>query len=125
MTGGLWPAFLIAAVVGACARYLLDTYVTQRVAGPFPWGTGLINLSGSFVLGVITGAVLYHGVSPDLRLVLGTGFCGGYTTFSTFSFETIRLLETGQARAAVGNVVLNTAGGLLLAGAGLALAAWV
>jgi CrcB protein len=125
MTGDLWPAFLIAAVVGACARYLLDTYVTQRVAGPFPWGTGMINLSGSFVLGVITGAVLYHGVSPDLRLVLGTGFCGGYTTFSTFSFETIRLLETGRARAALGNVVLNTAGGLLLAGAGLALVAWV
>jgi CrcB protein len=125
MTGDLWPAFLIAAVLGACARYLLDTYVTQRAAGPFPWGTGVINLSGSFVLGVITGAVLYHGVLPDLRLVLGTGFCGGYTTFSTFSFETIRLLETGRARAAVGNVVLNTAGGLLLAGAGLALAARV
>jgi CrcB protein len=124
VSAGVWPAFLIAAVVGACARYALDTYVTARVAGPFPWGTGAVNLSGSFVLGVITGAVLYHGVSSDVRLVLGTGFCGGYTTFSTFSFETIRLLETRRAGSAVRNVVLNAAGGLLLAGAGLALAAW-
>ena len=62
--------------------------------------------------------------AADVRLVLGTGFCGAYTTFSAFSFETIRLLETGRARSAVRNVLLNAAGGLLLAGAGLALGAW-
>jgi fluoride exporter len=124
MSVGVWIAFLVAAAVGACARYMLDGLVRARVATAFPWGTCLVNISGSFVLGVIIGLALYHGLSVDSRLVLGAGFCGAYTTFSTFSFETVRIAEAGLNGAAIRNVVVNTAGGLLAAGAGLAITAW-
>jgi CrcB protein len=114
---GVWVAFLVAAAVGACARYLLDSSM------PFPWGTPVVNISGSFVLGVITGLALYHGLGVDSKLVFGTGLCGAYTTFSTFSYETVRLAEGGVTRDAIRNVVVNTGGGLLAAAAGLALMA--
>jgi CrcB protein len=122
MAAGVWAAFLAAAAVGACARYLLDGLVQSRTGGAFPWGTCVINVSGSFVLGLLTGLTLSHAFPTDVRLVLGTGFCGAYTTFSTFTFETLRLVEEGRARAAARNVLVNTTGGLLAAGAGLALA---
>jgi CrcB protein len=123
VSAGTWLAFLLAVAVGATGRYVVDRLVTDAVRRDFPWGTIVINLSGSFVLGLLTGLGLYHGFPSDARLVLGTGFCGGYTTFSTFTFETVRLIETGRAGAAVRNVALSTGGGLLFAGAGLALAA--
>jgi fluoride exporter len=123
VTAGWWVAFLAAAVAGAVARYLLDGIVQERTGGRYPWGTCVINISGSFVLGLVTGAVLYHGFSTQGRFVLGTGFCGAYTTFSTFTFETLTLAESGRGRAAARNVVLSVAGGLAAAGAGLALAA--
>jgi fluoride exporter len=122
MAVGVWGAFLVAAAVGACARFLLDGLVQGRTGGAFPWGTCVINVSGSFVLGLLTGLTLYHAFSADVRLVLGTGFCGAYTTFSTFTFETLRLVEEGRGRAAARNVLMNTTGGLLAAGAGLVLA---
>jgi CrcB protein len=124
MSVGAWIAFLIAAAVGACARYLLDGLVRARIGSAFPWGTCVVNISGSFVLGVITGLALYHGLSVDSRLVLGAGFCGAYTPFSTFRFETIRIAEAGLSGSAIRNVAVNTVGGLLAAGAGLAIMAW-
>ena len=123
MSFGVWIAFLIAAAVGACGRYLLDGFVQDRRGPDFPWGTSVVNVSGSFVLGVITGLALYHGLGVDSKLVLGTGFCGAYTTFSTFTYETVRLAEGGAVRAGIRNVAVNTAGGLLAAAAGLALMA--
>jgi CrcB protein len=124
MSAGVWALFLVAAAVGACARYLLDAFVQSRTDGEFPWGTCVINVSGSFVLGVITGLALHHGLGLGSKLVLGTGFCGAYTTFSTFGYETVRLAEGGLRGPAVRNVAVNTVGGLLAAGAGLALMAW-
>jgi fluoride exporter len=121
MSVGVWVAFLVAAAIGACARSLLDGFVQARVPSKFPWGTSVVNISGSFALGLITGLALYHGLSVDSRLVLGAGFCGAYTTFSTFSFETVRLAEGGLTGAAIRNVAVNTVGGLLAAGAGLGL----
>ena len=124
MSFGVWIAFLLVAAVGACARYLLDGFVQARRGPEFPWGTCVVNISGSFVLGVITGLALYHGLGVDSKLVFGTGFCGAYTTFSTFSYETVRLAEGGLTGAAIRNVAVNTVGGLLAAAVGLALVAW-
>lgn len=122
MTAGVWVAFLAAAAVGAPARYLLDTVVQRATSGEFPWGTCIVNISGSFVLGLLSGLALYHSFPSDVTLVLGTGFCGAYTTFSTFAFETVRLAEGKQGQAALRHVIVNTGGGLLAAAAGLALA---
>jgi CrcB protein len=119
----VWLLFLLAAGAGACARYLLDAVVQRRTAGRFPWGTCTVNVSGSFLLGLLNGLALYHALSTDARFVLGVGFCGAYTTFSTFAFEVISLAEVGRGGAAIRTVLFNTVGSLLAAGAGLALAA--
>jgi CrcB protein len=112
----------LAAALGALARYLLDQAVSQRSKSPFPWGTWVINISGSFILGLITGLALHHGLDAHVVTVLGTGVCGGYTTFSTFNFETIRLTEDGSLVGAAGNIAGSVAAGLLAAAAGLGLA---
>ena len=97
MSGWTWCAFLLAAAGGAPSRYLLDSFVQARDRTDFPWGTCIVNLSGSFLLGLITGLALYHAFPADARLVLGTGFCGAYTTFSTFTSLT-RLTRSGRSR---------------------------
>ena len=118
-----WGAFVLAAAVGAPLRYAVDTYVGDRARGAFPWGTFVINASGSFALGVLTGLALYHAFPKTPKVVLGTGFCGAYTTFSTFTFETVRLVEEGDTGEALRNVVgtLVTCAGA--AALGIALAA--
>jgi CrcB protein len=123
VSAATWAAFLAAAATGAPARYLLDGFVQDRTGGEHPWGTTLVNVSGAFLLGLVAGLGIYHGLGSDVRFVAGTGFCGAYTTFSTFSYETVRLVEAGARRAAARNVVLNTGGGLLAAAVGLFLAA--
>ncbi|MEL4358254.1 MULTISPECIES: fluoride efflux transporter CrcB [unclassified Luteococcus] len=87
--------------LGAVARFVLDATVRARHAGPFPWGTLLVNVVGSFFLGLLTAAVLRSGVDPGLKLVLGTGFCGGFTTFSTASVEVVRLVQNRRAGLAL------------------------
>ena len=79
----------------------------------------MVNISGCFVLGIVTGLGLYHGLSPTVRLVIGTGGMGAYTTFSTFTFETVRLAEEGAVDEAVRNV-----GGTFVVGLAAAAAAW-
>jgi CrcB protein len=93
----------VAGSVGAATRFVLDAAMRARMRRSFPWATLIVNVTGSFLLGVVTGLVIYRGGSPDLRLIIGTGFCGGYTTFSTTSFETIRLAQRGSIRLAVAN----------------------
>lgn len=119
----VWLGFLLAAAIGAPARYLLDGLVQDRTTGAFPWGTFAVNISGCFILGTITGLALYHGLSPDTRLVLGTGGMGAYTTFSTFSFETVRLAEEGAIDEAVRNAAGTFVVGLAAAALGLAITA--
>ncbi len=106
----------IAGGIGAAARFGLDGRLRRLWDGGFPWATLVINETGSLVLGVLTGLAIYRGAPGDLRLVLGTGFCGGYTTFSTASFEAVRLLQRDDVPRAVGYLAL-TAGGTLGAAA--------
>jgi CrcB protein len=120
MTLGLFLAVAAGGLVGAPARYLLDQAVTRRAGPGLPWGTLVINLSGSLVLGFLTGLALAGHLPPTAKALLGTGFCGAYTTFSTFTFETVRLLENGRFLGAAGNVLVSVVAGLAAAAAGLA-----
>ena len=90
---GFWVvvALSVAGGVGAGCRFVVDGLVKGRVRTAFPLGTAIINVTGSFLLGLVTGLALAHTLPPEWRLILGTGFLGGYTTFSTASFETVRL----------------------------------
>lgn len=120
MSAAIWVAMLAGGAVGAPARLLLDTWVQGRTGARFPWGTTVVNATGSLLLGLLTGLVLHHGLDPRVRTVAGTGFCGAYTTFSTYAFESVRLAQE-DARAAAANVLLQAVAGGALAGLGLAL----
>ena len=119
----IWTAFLVAAGLGAPARYLLDGWVQDRTSGAFPWGTFTVNVSGCFILGLLTGLGLYHGLGAATRTVLGTGGMGAYTTFSTFTFETVRLAEEGAVDQALRNTAAGLLVGLAAASVGLAMMA--
>lgn len=118
-------AFLVAAAVGACARYALVDWFGERYGQRFPWGTIAVNLSGCFVLGIVVGLGIHHGLSTNVRTAVGTGGLGAFTTFSAFSADTVALLESEHASAALAlrNVALTIAGGLALAAVGLGLTA--
>jgi fluoride exporter len=118
-----WLLVFAAGAVGAPLRCVVDTLVSDRSRGTFPLGTLAVNLTGSFALGVLTGLVLDHGVGQAPRLVAGTGLLGAYTTFSTFSLETVALAEAGEIGLAVRNATLSVFGGTLAAAAGWGLAA--
>lgn len=112
---------LLGGAVGAPARYLVDRWVQSRHASVLPWGTFAVNAAGSVVLGLAAGAVSAAD-GPDWALTLvGTGFCGALTTFSTFGYETVRLAEDGAVPAAAVNVV----GSVGVAVAGCAGGWWV
>ncbi|HEY8478254.1 MAG TPA: CrcB family protein [Spirillospora sp.] len=109
----------VGAALGAPLRYLVDRAVRSRHGGPFPWGTFAVNVSGSGLLGFL--AALPAG--DGLMAVAGHGFCGAFTTYSTFGYETLRLAEGGARPRAVANVVVSAAAGLGAACAGMALGA--
>ncbi len=113
----------VAGALGAPVRYLLDGYVQDRREGVFPFGTFVINVSGSFLLGLLVGFALYHAFPATPEIVLGTGFCGAYTTFSTFTYETVQLAEERAFGVALRNVLGSVVAPALAAAAGLALAA--
>lgn len=123
MTNTAWLAFLVAAAIGAPARYLIDGLVQDHTEGAFPWGTFVVNVSGCLILGTISGLGLYHGLGASTRTVVGSGGMGAYTTFSTFTFETVRLAQEGAVDEALRNVAASFIVGLAAAGAGLALTA--
>ena len=112
----------VAGGAGAVLRFVLDGVLSTRWRTPFPYATLLINVSGSLLLGVLTGLVLAEATSPSGATVLGAGFCGGFTTFSTVSYASVRLAREGRP----GLSALNAMGTLVLcvaaAAAGLALA---
>ncbi|MEU2287106.1 fluoride efflux transporter CrcB [Streptomyces sp. NPDC013178] len=121
-----WLLIIAGAVVGAPLRYLTDRAVQARHDTVFPWGTFAVNVVGCLVLGLLSGAVTYGAASHRVQLLLGTGFCGALTTYSTFSYETLRLAESGARFLAAANVIASVVAGLGAAfvGAALAQAVW-
>jgi CrcB protein len=115
-------AVTAAAGLGAVMRYVVDEAVVARVRTQFPLGTLLVNVTGSFVLGLIIGLTLHQGLRPSVSTVVGTGFAGGYTTLSTWAWATVLLARERETRVAWFNVVLSIGTGLLAAAAGLGLA---
>jgi CrcB protein len=116
-------AVAVTAFAGAVCRHLVDLAVQHRRHTPLPLGTLVVNVTGSLALGFLVGLGLYHGLATTPRTLIGTGFLGAYTTFSTFSYETVRLLEDGSTRDAVLNITTSLGSGLAAAGLGLAAAA--
>jgi CrcB protein len=118
---GLFVLLAVAGGVGAVLRFVVDGIVRTATGARVPWGTAIINVSGSFLLGLLTGLVT-RGMPEAVLLVLGSGLLGGYTTFSTASVDTVRLLQQRRTGASllygVGVLVLSVAAALL----GLALA---
>ncbi|MEU5831669.1 fluoride efflux transporter FluC [Micromonospora tulbaghiae] len=98
----------LGAAIGAPLRYLTDRAVQARHGSPFPWGTLTVNLAGS----VLLGGLLAAPVGPAVTALVGTGFCGALTTWSTLSYETLRLARTGERRLAYANVALSVVAGL-------------
>ena len=117
----LWYV-MFGSAVGGGSRFLLGSFIQTRSGAAFPIGTLVINITGSLVLAFIFRYAAGSSVSPEVRAMLTTGFCGGYTTFSTFSWETVRLIEDGDyVRASwyIGlSVLLSLAGAFI--GIGLA-----
>ncbi|MDQ2837424.1 MAG: fluoride efflux transporter CrcB [Actinomycetota bacterium] len=107
--------------LGAPARYLLDRWVQARHRWRFPSGTLLVNLIGCLLLGIIAGGLAHRHWSPQVQALLGTGFCGGLTTFSTFSVEAVELLQGRFTLRAVGYLALSCGLGVGLAAVGYAL----
>jgi fluoride exporter len=117
-----WLLVVAGAMVGAPLRYLTDRTVQSRHASLFPWGTFAVNVAGCLVLGVLTGAASAGAASAHVQLLVGTGLCGALTTYSTFSYETLRLAEEGAGPLAAANAVASVAAGVGAAFAGTALA---
>ncbi|MFI6559317.1 fluoride efflux transporter CrcB [Streptomyces sp. NPDC050534] len=117
-----WLLVVGGAVVGAPLRYLTDRAVQSRHDSVFPWGTFVVNVCGCLILGLLTGAVSAGAAGPHVQLLIGTGLCGALSTYSTFSYETLRLTETGAGLYAAANVAGSVVAGLGAAFAGVSLA---
>jgi fluoride exporter len=111
---------VLGAAVGAPARYLADRAVQSRHDSVFPWGTLLVNVVGSFMLGLVAAAAAAGSVGSGVVAGVGTGFCGALTTYSTFSYETLRLAEERAHAEAALNVVVSIAAGVVAATLGWA-----
>ncbi|MFE1439038.1 fluoride efflux transporter CrcB [Streptomyces sp. NPDC058739] len=116
-----WLLVVAGGMIGAPLRYLTDRAVQSRHDSVLPWGTFVVNVSGSLILGLLTGAAAAGAAGSHLQLLLGTGLCGALTTYSTFSYETLRLAEDGARGYALANAAVSVAVGLGAAFAGVAL----
>ena len=116
----LW--ICLAGAVGSGARYLVGLWTVERLGAGFPYGTLIVNIAGCFSIGALMHVALSQGWPVTLRAALTVGFLGGFTTYSSFNYETTRLLESGAVRAASMNVLLTLFGGLAAGWLGLVLA---
>ena len=113
---------LLGGALGAPVRYVVDLMVQSRHDSMLPWGTFVVNAAGSLVLGAAAGGVAAAGGPSWVLTLVGTGFCGALTTFSTFSFESVRLAEEGALGAAAANVAGSVAVGAAACAAGWSMA---
>jgi CrcB protein len=115
----VWIA--VGGAAGAVSRYLLQGWVDTLTSGRFPWGTFVINISGSFALGLLFAVAIDRALlSPEVRIPLMVGFISAYTTFSTLMLESWRLVEAGDLVLALGNLVGSVVIGMVAVVAGLA-----
>lgn len=121
MTPALVVGVALAGGLGAAARFVVDGLVRARGSTRLPWGTVVVNVSGSLVIGLVNGAALFHGLGPTWLVVVATGFCGGYTTFSTAMVESVRLVQSEEWRWAVANAFGTLALCVVAAAAGVGL----
>lgn len=113
---------MLGAAIGAPLRYLTDRAIQARHDTVFPWGTFTVNVVGSLVLGATTGITVAAAAPQSIQLFVGVGLCGTLTTYSTFSYETLRLFEDGAVFYAAANVAISVAAALGTAFAGAAIA---
>jgi CrcB protein len=113
----------IAGALGAPTRYLVELAISARTGRRFPWGTWVVNVSGSFALGFMTGLALYHGLAAAPKAVIGTGFVGAYTTYSTYAYETVDVASRTSSRRASAYAIGSVVAGVAAATLGLVLAA--
>jgi CrcB protein len=109
----------LAGAAGTGLRYLVALWAAQRLGSAFPFGTLIVNLLGCFVIAAVMHAALTLGWSPTLRAALTIGFLGGFTTYSSFNYETMRLFEEGAPATALVNLALTLCGGLAAGWLGL------
>ncbi|MDZ4045150.1 MAG: fluoride efflux transporter CrcB [Rhodoglobus sp.] len=121
MSAATIVAVLVAGAVGAVVRYLVSRAFAERSS--FPWGVLVVNVVGSAIGGAVLGLAHSGGVDPAVQLILLTGFCGGLTTFSTFSVESVQLVIDGRPRTAIVSAVANLAVGIAAAAGAFALVA--
>ena len=112
-------AVALAGAIGAPARFVLDGWLQRRAETTVPVGTLGVNLLGALALGVVTGLLDHNRLSPNVEVVIGTGLLGAFTTFSTFTFEAVRLAEEGAWRALAAYFTVTIFGGLAAAALGL------
>ncbi|HZB90109.1 MAG TPA: fluoride efflux transporter CrcB [Stellaceae bacterium] len=124
--GAAWVA--LGSAVGGMARYGVSGYVATRIGETFPWGTLVVNVSGCLVIGAFAALIAPAGALPgdvSVRALVIIGICGGYTTFSSFSLQTLTLAREGQWRHALGNIAASVGFCLLAVWAGFALGAFI
>lgn len=106
-------AISLGGIIGANSRYLIADWAAQRFGAGFPYGTFIINISGSFLLGFFMAFLQDRAfIHPNYRLFFATGFCGAYTTFSTFTYESLRLWQDGSFLLAITNLLGSLAVGM-------------
>ncbi len=126
MLGELWVA--LGSAAGGMARYAVSGAVANRIGETFPWGTLVVNVSGSAVIGVFAAFTAPGGAfagSLTARQFVMIGLCGGYTTFSSFSLQTLNLAREGEWARSLGNIVASAALCLIAVGAGFVLGAFI
>jgi fluoride exporter len=110
---------MAAGAIGSGARYLVGLWALERLGAAFPYGTLIVNVTGSFVLGMVAHLSTTSGWSPELRAAVATGFLGGFTTYSSFNQETLTLLGNGATGIAFMNIAITLTAGLAAGSVGL------